>query len=176
MPGCTAAHLAGAAAGPHFHCPLSTRASRSLRLGECDEHRRRRRLHVTCVSVLPPLAATRPQRPALALSRVDCKGGGATSLGGCSSIIPIHKGAKPPQLPPFGKSAFASAPRCACSAAPVSTCRPRSRVPRLGTRLGGLRFGGVAVSASPLSSWRCSGAPPDSEENDPGGLGDDLVH
>ena len=61
------------------------------------------------------------------------------------------------QLPPFGKSAFASAPRCACSAAPVSTCRPCSRVPRLGTRLGGLRLGGVAVSASPLSSWRCSG-------------------
>ena len=45
-----------------------------------------------------------------------------------------------PQLPPFGKSAFASAPRCACSAAPVSIRRPRSRVPRLGTRLGGLRL------------------------------------
>ena len=76
------------------------------------------------------------------------------------SVIPSRSARKDcptPQIPPFGKSAFASAPRCACSAAPVSTCRPRSRVPRLGTRLGGLRSGGVAVSASPLSSWRCSG-------------------
>ena len=38
------------------------------------------------------------------------------------------------QPPPFGKSALASAPRCACSAAPVSIRRPRSRVPRLGER------------------------------------------
>jgi hypothetical protein len=53
------------------------------------------------------------------------------------------------QPPPFGKSALASAPRCACSAAPVSIRRPRSRVPRLGTRLGGSRFKAVLRCVRP---------------------------
>ena len=56
---------------------------------------------------------------------------------------------KSPQPPPFGKSALASAPRCACSAAPVSIRRPRSRVPRLGTRLGGSRFKAVLRCVRP---------------------------
>ena len=41
---------------------------------------------------------------------------------------------------PFGKSALRLPLHAACSAAPVSIRRPRSRVPRLGTRLGGLRL------------------------------------
>ena len=44
------------------------------------------------------------------------------------------------QPPPFGKSALRLPLHAACSAAPVSIRRPRSRVPRLGTRLGGLRL------------------------------------
>ena len=44
---------------------------------------------------------------------------------------------------------LASAPRCACSAAPVSIRRPRSRVPRFGTRLCGSKLGGVAVRVRP---------------------------
>ena len=62
--------------------------------------------------------------------------GGSTASGTRTAIV--HFGSVQP--PPFGKSALRLPLHAACSAAPVSIRRPRSRVPRLGTRLGGLRL------------------------------------
>ena len=61
-----------------------------------------------------------------------------------------------------------SAPHCACSAAPVSIRRQRSRVPRLGTRLGGFRLAvlhGVFVPTVQLALFRYRS---DSEKKCPG--------
>jgi hypothetical protein len=71
--------------------------------------------------------------------------GASSGGGGAADKLDSKKN----QPPPFGKSALASAPRCACSAAPVSIRRPRSRVPRLGTRLGGSRFKAVLRCVRP---------------------------
>ena len=80
---------------------------------------------------------------------------------------------------PFGKSALRLPLHAACSAGPVSIRRPRSRVPRLGTRLGGLRLAVLRCvrphcRAHELALFRYT--VPTARKECPGGLGDDLVH
>ena len=78
--------------------------------------------------------------------------GSGPPLSAAGKLVPVWQASRPSAL----HAAWQVGP---ASAAPVSIRRPHSRVPRLGTRLDGLRLGGVAVCSSPLSSWRCSGVP-----------------